>query len=140
MIMLKGSDVGACWHASVMDQAYVPPGWPAQVRPAGTPGWEHTAVAWLFDLCPPEYRMYEVLRRHPAVLARFAALHVEAAVAAARQGLATVRAELRELVPPEAVAAAVAAFEREGARLAATARSVALVEQALQGKRFRPRL
>jgi hypothetical protein len=44
------------------------------------------------------------------------------------------------VVPPEAVEAAVAAFEREGARLAATARSVALVEQALRGQRFVRRL
>jgi hypothetical protein len=123
-----------------MDQPYVPPGWPPQVQPAGTPGWERTAVGWLLDQCPPDYRRYDVLRRHPVVLARFAVLHVDASVAAARQGLATARADLRDLVPPEAVAAAVAAFEREGARLAATARSVALVEQALRGRQFRRRL
>ncbi len=123
-----------------MEQAYVPPGWPAPVRPPGSPGWERTAAAWLLDLCPPDYRRYEVLRRHPVVLARFAALHVDASVAAARHGLATVRAELRDLVPPEAVAAGVAAFEREGARLSATARAVALVEQALRGQRFVRRL
>jgi len=123
-----------------MDRAYVPPGWPAEVRPADTPGWERTAVTWLLDLCPPDYRLYEVLRRHPEVLARFAAHHVDASAAAARRGLATVRADLREVVPPEAVEAAVAAFEREGARWAAAARSVALVEEALRGKRFARRL
>jgi hypothetical protein len=110
------------------------------VRPPGAPDWERTAVAWLLDLCPPEYRAHEVLRHYPVVLARFAAHHVDAGVHAARAGLASARAELRDLVPAEAVAAAVAAYEREGARLAAAGRAVGLVEEALRGRRFRPRL
>jgi len=114
----------------------VPPGWPEQVRPPGSQDWERSAVAWLFDLCPPDYRAYEVLRRHPQVLARFAARHVQAGVQAARDGLATVRHELREVVPAETVAAAVSAYEREGARLMATSRALALVEEALGGGRF----
>ena len=77
-----------------------------------------------------------MLRRHPQVLARFAARHVQAGVQAARDGLATVRHELREAVPTETVEAAVAAYEREGARLMATGRALALVEEALQGGRF----
>jgi len=121
-------------------EGVAPPGWPAQVRPPGAPDWERTAVGWLFDLCPPDYRAYDVLRRHPVVLARFAAMHVRAGVDAARAGLATVRAELRGVVPPDAVEAAVAAYEREGARLAATGRAVALVEAALRGRRFPARL
>jgi len=114
----------------------VPPGWPEPVRPPGSPEWERTAVAWLFDLCPPDYRAYEVLRRHPQVLARFAARHVQAGVAAAREGLATARDELRVVVPTEVVGAAVSAYEREGARLMATSRALALVEEALRGRRF----
>jgi hypothetical protein len=97
-------------------------------------------VAWLFDLCPPEYRAHDVLRRHPVVLGRFAREHVAAGVEAARRGLAGARADLADLVPPEAVTAAVAAYEREGARLAATVRAVALVEEALRGRRFTERL
>jgi hypothetical protein len=118
----------------------IPPGWPHEVRPPGAPDWERTAVAWLFDLCPPDYRAHEVLRRHPVVLARFAALHVEAGVLAARRGLSTVRVELREVADPETVEAAVSAFEREGARLVATSRAVALVESGLRGRRFPARL
>jgi hypothetical protein len=117
-----------------------PAGWPAQVRPPGAPDWERTAVGWLFDLCPPEYRSYDVLRRYPVVLARFAAGHVASAQDAARHGLATARAELREVVPPEAVEAAVAAYEREGLRLTMLVRAVDLVEEALRGRRFVPRL
>ena len=51
----------------------VPPGWPPGVLPPQAPEWERSAVAWLFDLCPPDYRAHEVLRRHPVVLAREAA-------------------------------------------------------------------
>ena len=117
-----------------------PPGWPSEVPPPGAPEWERYAVAWLFDLCPPDYRAHEVLRRHPVVLARFAAHHVEAGIEAARRGLAAGRVELRAVVPPEALVAALAAYEREGARLIAARRAVGLVEQALRGVEFRPRL
>lgn len=120
--------------------AHVPPGWPAEVRPAGAPDWEATAVAWLFDLCPPEYRAHAVLRRHPIVLARFAAQHCEAGVAAARHGLATLRADLGSLVDDTVVEAALAAYDREGRRLAAAARGVRMLEEALRGRRFVPRL
>ncbi|MDP9395094.1 MAG: hypothetical protein M3Q27_13000 [Actinomycetota bacterium] len=123
-----------------MDFVVAPPGWPEPVRPPGAPDWERTAIAWLLDLCPPDYRAYDVLRSHPVVLARFAAHHVAAGVEAARRGLATTRAELRDVASPETVAAAVSAWEREGARLYAATRAVALVEEALRGRRFRARL
>ena len=106
----------------------------------GTPDWERTASAWLFDLCPPDYRAHEVLRRHPVVLARFAAHHVQAGVEAARRGLSTARDELRGLADPETVGAALVAYEREGARLVVASRAVALVEEALRGRRFVARL
>lgn len=118
----------------------LPPGWPDQVRPPLSPEWERSAVAWLFDLCPPDYRAHDVLRRYPVVLARFAREHCLTGVEAARRGLATVRADLASVVPPEAVEATVSAYEREGARLARAAAAVALVEDALQGKRWVPRL
>ena len=88
-----------------------PPGWPRQVRPPGAPGWEHTAVAWLLDICPPEFRSYPVLRRHDVVLARFAVLHVEACQAAVRRGLSEARAALRDVADLAAVDAAVEAWQ-----------------------------
>ncbi len=118
----------------------VPPGWPAEVLPPQAPDWEKSAVAWLYDLCPPDYRAHEVLRRHPVLLARFAAGHVSAGVQAAREGLRTARAELRDVVPPEAVEAALAAYDREGRRLVVAGRQVALVDAALRGERHVPRL
>ena len=118
----------------------VPPGWPVDVLPPQVADWQRSAVAWLFDLCPPDYRAHEVLRHHPVVLARFAAGHVEAAVEAARTGIRTLRADLRDVVPPDVVAAALAAYDREGRRLVQTGRQVQLVDAALRGERFVPRL
>lgn len=134
----RGPSPSVGW--SPMSRPVVPPGWPAEVRPPDTPDWERTATAWLFDLCPPDYRAHDVLRRHPAVLARFAAHHVHAGVEAARHGLSTARDELREVAGPQTVAAAVAAYEREGARLVVTSRAVGLVEEALRGRRYVGRL
>jgi hypothetical protein len=118
----------------------VPPGWPEQVLPPQAPDWERSAVAWLFDLCPADYRAHEVLRAHPVVLARMARQHVEACVEAARAGIRTARADLSGLVAPEVVEATLAAYDREGRRLVAAGRAVELVESALQGERWVPRL
>lgn len=122
----------------------VPPSWPVEVLPPQAPGWERSAVAWLYDLCPPEYRAHDVLRRHPLLLARFAGQHVAAGLAAAREGFRTLRADvaagrLGEL-PPDAVDAAIGAYEREGRRLARAAAQVDLVAGALRGERWVPRL
>jgi len=117
-----------------------PPGWPDAVRPPGAPGWEHTAGAWLLDLCPPEYRSYPAIRRHLVVLARFAVLHVEASQDACRRGLSQARAELREVADGDVVDAAVEAWLAEDARLAGVRRAVGLVEQAIRGRRFVARL
>ncbi len=117
----------------------VPAGWPEHVRPPGVPDWERTAVSWLFDLCPPDYRGYPVLTRHPAVLAWLAGHHVEGQVQAARRALATARAELTG-VPPPVLRETLTAVEAELARLMGAQRAVGLVVQALTGVRFVPRL
>lgn len=117
-----------------------PPGWPREVRPPDTPGWERTAEAWLLDLCPPEYRTYPTLRRHVVVLARFALLHVEAGQVACRRGLSEARADLREVAEADVVEAAVQTWHAESARLLGIRRAVALVEEALRGRRYVARL
>ncbi|MCY7395095.1 MAG: hypothetical protein LH468_02905 [Nocardioides sp.] len=117
-----------------------PPGWPSAVRPPDAPDWERTAVSWLLDLCPPDFRGYPALRKHAVVLARFAVLQVEAGQAAARRGLSEARAELRDVASPDVVDAAVQTWLAEDARLSGVRRSVGLVEDALRGRRFRPRL
>ncbi|MYW04082.1 hypothetical protein [Streptomyces sp. SID3343] len=117
-----------------------PPGWPRGVRPPGVPGWEDTATAWLFDLCPTDYRAHDVLRRHPPILARMARQHVMAALAAARDGYGTARLDLRDTVPVHAMDAVLRMYEHEGSRAAATKRAVRLVAEALMGDRWEPRL
>ncbi|MFX4270851.1 hypothetical protein ACQBAR_09575 [Propionibacteriaceae bacterium Y1685] len=115
---------------------HTPPGWPEQVRPPGAPDWEPTAVAFLLDCCPPDFRAYPVLRRHPVVLARFAAEFVEGQYASARDGLAGVRTALSDHVGAEVVESAADAWLEQGARLARTRRAVLLVEEALRGRVF----
>lgn len=118
----------------------LPPGWPAEVRPPGTPEWERSAVAWLLDQVPPDYRRYEVLRKHPVLLARFAADHVSAGLDAARRGWRTLRADMADQLPPEVIEAAMSAYEREGTRLKEVARGVGVVAGAISGQKWVPRL
>ena len=97
-------------------------------------------MAWLLDICPPEFRSYPVLRRHEVVLARFAVLHVEACQAAARRGLSEARSALRDVADSGVVEAAVETWQAESARLLGERRAVGLVEEALRGRRFVARL
>ena len=124
------------YACDVNTSAYVPPGWPGQVRPPGASGWEATAIAYLLDCCPPDFRAYRVLRNHPIVLAQFATHFVNAYDEASQRGLAAVRTSLGEYVEPDVVEAATEAWLEQGARLARTRRAVALVEEALRGRVF----
>jgi hypothetical protein len=94
----------------------------------------------MLDICPPEYRSYPTLRRHPVVLARFAVLQVEAQQAAVRRGLSEARGGLREVADLDVVEAAVQTWLAEEARLLGVRRAVGLVEEAIRGRRFVARL
>jgi hypothetical protein len=120
----------------VASLVYVPPGWPARVRPPGAPEWESTAISFLLDCCPPDFRAYRVLRNHPVVLARFAARFVEGQHRCTQEGLAEIRTSLKDLVASGVIEAAAQAWLAEDARLARTRRAVMLVEQALRGQAF----
>ena len=119
---------------------YTPPGWPAGVHPPGSDDFESTAVGWLLDVVPPDYRLHGVLRRYPVALATMARYHSRACVEAAREGYRTARTELADALPPQAIDTVLAAYRKEGARLAATARAVGLVERALRGEVFTPKM
>jgi hypothetical protein len=127
-------------YAEVVAAAFVPTGWPDGVHPPGTPGFEQTAVNWLLDVVPPDYRLHGVLVRHPVALATLAKHHLAACVEGARQGYRSARAELGEDLPPGGLAAVLSAYETEGQRLVATARAVDLVGRALRGETFVPGL
>jgi hypothetical protein len=119
---------------------YTPPGWPTGVHPPGSDDFESTAVGWLLDVVPPDYRLHGVLRRYPVALATMARYHSRACVEGARQGYRTARTDLAGALPPHAIDTVLAAYRKEGARLAATARAVGLVERALRGEVFTPKM
>src|SRR5215831_70765 len=120
--------------------AYLPPGWPTGVHPPGSEEFERTAVAWLLDVVPPDYRLHGVLQRHPIALATLARRHLTACVEGARQGYRTARTELGDVLPVSGVDAVLAAYRSEGRRLVTAARAADLVERALRGKEFTPQL
>lgn len=78
--------------------------------------------------------------RHPVLLVRLAARQVAAQAAGTDTALATVRADLADQLSGPVVAEAVAVLEGERGRLAALLRSVELLEHALRGGSFVPRL
>ena len=123
-----------------METIYTPPGWPEQVRPPGAPDWESTAVVYLLDCCPADFRRYPLLRRHPVVLARFAAQFIDGQQRSAAEGLAGVRVSLADHVATEVLDSAAEAWLEQSAQLVRVRRAVALVEEALRGHVFVRRL
>jgi HEAT repeat protein len=118
----------------------LPPGWPAEVRPPGAEDWQQTAVSWLLDQCPHEYRAYPALVHHPVALAWLAARHVLAQGQANTAARSAARADLTKVLDARAVDGVLAALEHEHARLLAVHRAVGLVGDALRGLRYVPRL
>lgn len=106
------------------------------VLPATEPDWQHSATAFLFDCCPPDFRAHPVLRRHPVLLARLAGHCLQAQLAAMDQALAQVREQLGDHVPSEAIEQGVEALHAERARTQRQLRGLGLVEEALRGASF----
>ncbi len=119
---------------------YLPPGWPAGVHPPGSEEFEQTAVNWLLEMVPPDYRLHGVLMRYPVALAALARQHVHACVQGARDGYRTARADLGGQLPPQVIEAVLSVYRSEGTRLAAAAQGVDLIERALRGEVFVPQL
>ncbi len=118
----------------------IPPGWPTEVPPPEAPGWRDRAVSWLLDQCPADYRRYAGLRKHPVALAWLAQRHIAGQVEVMRQAYRDVRVHVGPQVTPEGLAEVMTAIEAEGLRLVAARRAAELVHEALQGRRFVPRL
>jgi hypothetical protein len=110
------------------------------VPPPQAPGWQIPAVSWLLDHCPADYRGYEGWRKNPVALAWVAVRHIDAQLEAMRQAYREVRVDLGDLVSAEALAQIQTDLEKEGLRLRASARGARLLYDALQGKRYIPRL
>jgi hypothetical protein len=119
----------------------VPPWWPPDVHRPGSPDWERSAVSWLLDQVPGEWRAHDVLRRHPTLLARLAAGETAASLEATREGWRTLRRDVGRggaKLPPEVVEEAMAAYERQGLRLVELTRQVDAVRQAIDGMTWIP--
>jgi hypothetical protein len=108
------------------------------VHPPGTEGFEESAVTWLLDVVPPDYRLHGVLRRHPVALASLARHHLAACVEGARQGYRSVRTDLGPHLPTTTISAVLAVYQTEGRRLVAAARAADLVDRALRGEQLVP--
>ena len=90
--------------------------WPSDLIPAGAPGWEIKACAWLLDRCPSEFRTYEIFRTHPTALGYVARFQLEHQVEAIRDAYRNARTTAQ--LSPEALTELLSALEHEGARLA----------------------
>ena len=97
-------------------------------------------MSWLLDHCPPDYRGYDGWRKNPVALAWVAVRHIDAQLEAMRQAYREVRVDLGDLVSTDALSQIQSDLEAEGLRLRASARSAGLLYDALQGKRYVPRL
>ena len=108
--------------------------------PPDSPGWQPPAVAWLLDHCPSDYRAYAGWRKNPVALAWVAVRHIDAQLEAMRQAYREVRIELGDVVSTEALSEIQSDLEAEGLRLRASARGAQLLYDAMQGRRYVPRL
>ena len=115
-----------------------PPGWPGDLPGPGE-GLAENVTGWLLDRLPPEYRT-SPLRRHPLVLAMCARLHAQATLAGTRDVYRDLRAELRDHLDPTDIQAALVGLEDLAAQFGRSEREIELVEQALRGHVWRPRL
>ena len=97
-------------------------------------------MSWLLDHCPPDYRGYAAWRKNPVALAWVAVRHIDAQLLAMRQAYREIRVDLGDLVSTEALSEIQSDLEAEGLRLRAAARSAGLLYDALQGRRYIPRL
>ena len=118
----------------------LPPGWPAAVRPPGSPDWERSASDWLLDLCPPDYRGHAVLRRHPLALARLAAHHVEGGRQACAAALASLRVDLSGDLDARTLAEVFDVLDAEQAAPAVRGARGGAGRDALRGRTYIPRL
>jgi hypothetical protein len=119
----------------------VPPWWPAEVQRPGARDWELSAVSWLLDQVPGEWRAHDVLRRYPTLLGRLAAAETAASLDATRDGWRTLRRDAGRgpaKLPPEVVEEAMAAYEHQGLRLVELQRQVDAVRHAVDGETWIP--
>jgi len=119
-----------------------PKGWPEPVEPPGKPGWEQSAVRWLYEHVPGEWREGRNGRQYPQnpiMLARDAHYLVGGQLEGLREAYRKARVELADHFQPEQIAEQLDMYKFEAARLTTLHQQVQLVYDALAGVRWVPR-
>jgi len=109
----------------------VPPGWPKDLPPHGTAEFYDRVVLWLLDRSPIDLRL-SPLRSMPLALCSVVRHSLEGTLAGVRDAYRSARTELSDHITPAELLTLQQALEAQGAKLAATQREVALVENALR--------
>ncbi|PZG08930.1 hypothetical protein C1J01_38430 [Nonomuraea aridisoli] len=109
----------------------MPDGWPPQVPAPGEAGWEKSAVAFLLECLPADYRAHEVVR-NPRVLTWMARCHIDQALIGLRAGYRKAAVELKPHLPPHALAEVLATYQKEAERLKTVAVSIQVVSRLLR--------
>jgi hypothetical protein len=117
-----------------------PAGWPTDLPPPFAEEFGAEVAGWLLDRGPGEWRAHPVLRQFPQALGLLVADHLEAELTGLRRSYRSVRSEMGDAVPPDRMGDLLAAIEAQAAVVTESGRQVALVREALAGRRWRPRL
>ncbi len=107
--------------------------WPGALPPPGSPGFEQSAKAWLFEMSPARWWYEETFHRYPVELARMVRLRLEADIMAMQTALRTLAGGVPGRDPSCPEAAQASEFytrEREWAR--SMLEHVKMVEAALR--------
>jgi len=90
--------------------------WPDEVWTPARPGWERTAVQWMFNWVSPELRTTTAFHRHPLLLSHLVLHDIRSLIEGHRKAYANARRVLSEAVGPESIAVCLAVLAADAAR------------------------
>jgi hypothetical protein len=123
-----------------MPRFVAPPGWPVELPPPASDDFGDQVIGWLLDRGPLWLRQDETWRNQPQALVMVVAYHSEHVLSGLREAYSAARRELVDVLAAGDVDRVLIALEAAGAQAAESSRQVALVAEALAGKRWRQRL
>lgn len=129
-------------HFDIIEHMYYSAGvagWPREVLPPGCLDWEISAVSFLLDSCPADFRGYPIFCRQPLVTAELAAAFLQSQLVTLSELISWLRVRLDEL-SPNAVEQAMDACQELKVLLTRRLREVRMVLHALQGGTFKQKL
>lgn len=90
--------------------------WPEDVWPPERPGWELSAVEWLFNWVAPELRQVAAFRRHPLLLSHLVIHDLRSIIDGHRSAYANARRVLADAVGPESIGVCLAVLAADASR------------------------